>query len=136
MSTVVESKDLAYWRQLAVQAGERLQIAETQLKDLRMAADDARARMTKYKGRLDNANERVNDLQAKLIAVSAERDAMHERIGNLDAAFAERLARHEEVKRRIHEYRQSLLDGPIWELFAEFCRSDVGAVASADGSQQ
>lgn len=134
MSSVVVDKDLAYWRTLATQAAERLQIAETQLKDLRMAADEARARVTKYKGRLDNANERVNDLQAKLIVVSVERDAMVERMKSLDAEFNARLARHEVVKRKVHEYRQSLLDGPIWELFAEFCR-EVGAPA-ADGSKE
>ncbi len=132
--TDVADKDLAHWRTLAVQAAERLQIAETQLKDLRMAADEARARVTKYKQRLDNANERVNDLQAKLIGVSAERDAMTERLAGLDADFATRLARHEVVKRKVHEYRQSLLDGPIWELFAEFCR-DVGS-QPADGGKQ
>lgn len=103
-----DQRDLAYWRALAVQAGERLQIAETQLKDLRMAADDARARMTKYKGRLDSAQQRVNELQAQIIAVSAERDALQERV-----------ARQDVIKRKVHEYRQSLLDGPLWELFAE-----------------
>jgi chromosome segregation ATPase len=130
--TDVVDKDLAYWRTLAVQTGERLQIAETQLKDLRMAADEARARVTKYKGRLDNANERVNDLQIKLIAISAERDAANERIRMLDADFSARLANHETVKRKIHEYRQSLIDGPIWEVFSEFCR-DVGSKDPADG---
>jgi chromosome segregation ATPase len=131
--TDVADKDLAYWRTLAVQAAERLQIAETQLKDLRMAADEARARVTKYKGRLDNANERVNELQSKLIGVSADRDALTERLGMLDADFSSRLARHEVVKRKVHEYRQSLLDGPIWELFAEFCR-EVGT-SPADGGR-
>jgi chromosome segregation ATPase len=130
--TDVVDKDLAYWRTLAVQTGERLQIAETQLKDLRMAADEARARVTKYKGRLDNANERVNDLQIKLIAISAERDAANERIQMLDAEFSSRLANHETVKRKIHEYRQSLIDGPIWEVFSEFCR-EVGSKDPADG---
>ena len=132
---VQETKDLAHWRAMAIGAGERLQIAEVQLKDLRVAADEARARMTKYKGRLDSANERINELQSKLIAVSAERDAVTERLAGTGAEFAQRLARQEIVKRKVHEFRQSILDGPLWELFAEFCR-EVDATASADGGKQ
>lgn len=60
------------WRKLAIATGERLSYAETQLKDLRQAADDARARFTKYKTRLDHAQERINLLQADLVRVTAE----------------------------------------------------------------
>jgi chromosome segregation ATPase len=131
-NAATETRDLAHWRALAIQAGERLQIAETQLKDLRVAADEARARMTKYKGRLDSASERINELQSKLITVSAERDAANDRLADVDNTIAQRVARQEVVKKLVHEYRQSLLDGPIWEVFAEFCR-EVDATAPADG---
>jgi chromosome segregation ATPase len=99
------------WRKMAIQAGERLAYAENQLKDLRQAADDARARFTKYKNRLDSANERVNDLQSQIIAVSAERDTLKARQAEQDV-----------VKQKLWEYRQSLLDGPLFELFGEFCK--------------
>lgn len=101
-------RGLEEWRKLAVQSGERLQYAENQLKDLRAQADDLRARLTKSKTRLDSANERTNELQSQLIAVTAERDELRDRV-----------ARQDIVKRKVHEYRQSILDGPLWELFAE-----------------
>jgi chromosome segregation ATPase len=99
------------WRKMAVDAGERLAYAENQLKDLRQAADDARARFSKYKSRLDGANERVNDLQAQLIAACAERDTLRARLVQQDV-----------VKQKVWEYRQSLIDGPLFELFGEYCK--------------
>lgn len=99
------------WRKMAVDAGERLAYAENQLKDLRQAADDARARFSKYKSRLDGANERVNDLQAQLIAACAERDTLKAKLIQQDI-----------VKQKVWEYRQSLIDGPLFELFGEYCK--------------
>lgn len=115
-------QDVAYWRDLAQQTAERLKIADTQNKDLRQAADEARARVTKYKGRLENAQERVNDLQTKLITVSAERDALRSQLASQDV-----------LKRKVYEYRQSLQEGPIWEIFAELCR-DVGVRPADEGA--
>lgn len=103
--------EVTRWRGMAVNAGERLAYAENQLRDLRAAADDARARFTKYKGRLDGANERVNVLQSQLIAVSAERDAIKDRLASQDV-----------VKQKVWEFRQSVLDGPLFELFGEYCK--------------
>jgi chromosome segregation ATPase len=123
-------KDTEYWRKLATDAGERLKIAETQGKDLRMAADEARQRMQKYKVRLEGAQERVNELQSALIEVSAQRDALQETLAKQESAVAERLAQQETVKRKVYEFRESILSGPIWEVFAEFCRdvpADEGA---------
>lgn len=110
------------WRQMAVQAGERLAYAENQLKDLRQAADDARARFSKYKGRLDSANERINDLQAQLIAVHAERDALKAQLATEQDAQKAKLADQDVVKRKVWEYRESLLNGPLFELFGEYCK--------------
>lgn len=103
--------ELQRWRKMAVDAGERLAYAENQLKDLRQAADDARARFSKYKSRLDGANERVNDLQAQLIAACHERDTLKARLVQQDI-----------VKQKVWEYRQSLIDGPLFELFGEYCK--------------
>jgi chromosome segregation ATPase len=122
MSTTTVEQDAAYWRQLAQETAERLKIADTQNRDVREAADEARARLMKYKQRLENAQERVNELQLKLIEVSAERDALRD--GTVD---------RERVKRLVYEYRQSLLEGPIFELFAEFCR-DVAPEAADEGA--
>ncbi len=108
---VDKNTDVHHWRQMAVAAGERLAYAENQLKDLRQAADDLRARLTKQKTRLDNANERVNDLQSQIITVSAERDALKQKLAEQDV-----------VKQKVWEYRQSLLDGPLFELFGEYCK--------------
>ncbi len=105
------SAEVERWRKMAIQAGERLAYAENQLKDLRQAADEARARFTKYKGRLDSANERVNDLQSQIIAVSAERDVLKAQVVD-----------QEVVKERIWAYRQSLIDGPLFDLFGEYCK--------------
>lgn len=100
--------DPDHWRKLAMQATNRLEIAEAQARDLRAAADEARARFSKYKGRLESAQARVNELQVQVVRVTAERD---------DARS--QLARQEAIARKVHEYRQSLLDGPIWDLFTE-----------------
>jgi hypothetical protein len=104
--------DVTYWRRMAVQAGERLTYAENQCNDLRKAADDARQRFGKYKMRLDRANQDVNELQARLILKSAECDAMREQ-----------LAKQDGIAQKVHAFRQSLLDGPLWELFAELAVS-------------
>lgn len=73
-----------HWRGLALSTGERLAHAETQLKDLRKAADDARARLTKSKERQDSAQARVNELQSQLVAVSAERDELASKVMTQD----------------------------------------------------
>lgn len=113
--------DVAYWRQLATDTKDRLKIAESQAKDLREAADESRARMTKYKQRLESAQEQVTALQVKLVEVSAERDRLRETVPDV--------AR---IQRKLFEYRQSLLDGPLFELLGEFCR-EVAVETAADG---
>jgi chromosome segregation ATPase len=130
--------DVEYWRSLARGAGERLKIAEEQSKSLRMAADEARARVTKYKGRLEGAQARVNELQSTLIEVSAERDSLRSKLSSTTTVSSAKLARQEELKRWLFEYRESLLNGPIFEMFAEMCREaeDVDASASADGDKR
>lgn len=102
------SPDLEHWKRMAITTSERLQYAENQLTDLRSAADDARARFGKYKERLDKANQKVNELQIQLVNITAERDDLRASI-----------AKQELLARRVHEYRQSLLNGPLWDLFAE-----------------
>lgn len=104
-----ESRDLAYWRKLAVEARHRIEILETSAKDLRTAADDARARFSKYKGRLDNAQARINVLEAERIKLAEERDELRAQ-----------LAKQADIARKIYEFRQSILEGPIWDLFVEF----------------
>lgn len=101
-------QDLAYWRKLAIESGKRIEIMETQAKALREAADEARARFSKYKGRLDNAQARTNELEAERIALAL-------RVEELQTL----LARQAEVARKVYEFRQSILDGPLWALFAE-----------------
>jgi len=96
------------WKKVALEAKDRLQVADMQAKDVRKQADELRARATKYKTRLENAQDKVNELSATLITVMAERDAL-----------AERVARQDIVKRKVHEFRQSIIDGPLWELFSE-----------------
>lgn len=121
---VAPKDDLDHWRKLAVQNGERLRVAEIQLKDLRREADEARARFSKYKQRLDAANERVNDLQVALTTASAERDVLRARLPRLDV-----------LKRKVYDYRQSLQDGPIWDVFAELC-NDVSAAEAGEERKQ
>jgi chromosome segregation ATPase len=104
--TAPEPRTVADWRRLAVQAGERLAIAENQAKDLRAAADESRARLTKQKTRLDNANARINELQSQLISVTAERDTLQERVSRLD-----------EVRRQVHAFRRECLEGSLWKIF-------------------
>lgn len=104
--------DVEHWRRMAIDAGKRLEYAETQLKDLRVAADDARARFGKYKDRLDKANEKVNELTIQLVSVTADRDDLRGQV-----------ATQEVIARKLHEYRQSLLNGPIWDLFVELAVS-------------
>lgn len=100
--------DLDHWKKLAITTGERLQYAENQLNDLRQAADEARARFSKYKERLDRANQRVNELQIDLVKITAERDDLRSQV-----------AKQEKVSQLVHQYRQSLLEGPLWDLFTE-----------------
>jgi septal ring factor EnvC (AmiA/AmiB activator) len=113
--------DLDHWRKLALQSTERLNYAETQLKDLRVAADDARARFSKYKDRLDKANERTNDLQIELVRMTAERDDLRRQIASQEA-----------VARKVHEFRQSILNGPLWELFVELAVVSPPATAGGE----
>lgn len=123
LAPLVEDHDVAHWKKLALSNGERLRYSEEQAQSLRQAADEARARFGKYKQRLDGANARVNELQVALTDKSVEVDKLRADIDHLRA----KLARQDAVKRRVHEYRQSLLDGPIWELFAEFCNESAEA---------
>lgn len=114
-------RDLAYWRKMAVEAGQRIEILETQAKDLRTAADDARARFSKYKGRLDNAQAQINTLQAERIRLATAVDEMRAQ-----------LAKQAEIAKQVHEFRQSILDGPLWKLFVEH---SVSPVAGPGGEQ-
>jgi chromosome segregation ATPase len=110
---VVEKlNDLDHWRKMAVESSERLSYAETQAKDLRRAADEVRARLTKAKTRLDTANEKVNELNIELVRVSAECDRLRGQVAN-----QERLAR------KIWECRQAIIEGPLFEVFAELAVS-------------
>ena len=104
-------QDLDYWRKLAIQAGQRLQHVEDQAKALRREADEARSRFGKYKDRLDSANARNNDLQAQVVLLSAEVEAMKGRLAQQDV-----------VKQKVWEIRQAMLDGPLFELFGEYCK--------------
>ena len=121
-SLVEVQADLLRWRTMAIQTGERLSYAENQLKDLRQAADDARARFSKYKGRLDSANERVNDLQAQLVAAHAELDATKATLAAEQETARARLADQDVVKRKVWEIREQMLNGPLFDLFGEFCK--------------
>jgi hypothetical protein len=118
-----QAKDVDYWRAIAQKNAERLALAEAQAKDLREAADEGRGRFTKVKSRLDSANARINELQIALTRVSAERDAMKVKIG-----------RQEFLRREVHAFRQSILDGHIWNIFSELC-SDVSANAGEETKQ-
>lgn len=109
-------QDLDYWKNLAVATGDRLAHAEMQARDLRQAADDAKARFGKYKERLDRANERVNELQVQVVKLSAQRDEL-----------MAQLAKQEVLARRVYDFRQSILNGPIWELFSELVVSPPSA---------
>lgn len=117
--------DQDHWKKLAIQTGERLQYAENQLNDLRQAADEARARFGKYKERLDRANQRVNELQIEMISKTAELEELRSQI-----------AKQEVLARRVHEYRQSLLNGPLWDLFTELAVCPPVANGPAGGSTQ
>lgn len=112
-----ETLDAEHWRKLALATADRLQHAENQGNDLRQTATELRARLVKANDRLDRANERVNELQVQLVRVTAERDRLR------DSGDAERLralvGRHEEIARKVHQYRESLLTGPLWALFEE-----------------
>lgn len=116
--------DVDYWRKLAVQNGERLKIAEEQAKALREAADEARGRFTKYKARLEDAQARVTALQIQLTDVSVERDVLRARV-----------ARQDVLKRQIYDFRQSLVDGPIWAIFAELCNDVSAAPAGGENTK-
>lgn len=104
-STLPKPRD---WRKMAIEAGIRLDIAETQAKDLRIAADEARARFTKYKGRLDASQARVNELEVERIKLATENDELRAQ-----------LARQAEISRKVYEFRKSILEGPLWDLFVE-----------------
>lgn len=80
------TKDRDEWRTQAIQAGERLQHAETQLRDLRSAADESRARMNKAKTRQESAQAKVNDLQVEVIALRAERDELRQQLRSVESA--------------------------------------------------
>lgn len=115
------SKDLEYWRTLAITTGERLSQSEgtrvaqaAQLAQRDKTLDELRARLEKSQGRKDTAQTRINELQVQLVNVSAERD-------ELRAA----LASQEALRRKVYEYRQSLLEGPLWELFVELSGTQV-----------
>jgi septal ring factor EnvC (AmiA/AmiB activator) len=103
-----DERDLAYWRKMAIETGRRVEILETQSKDLRTAADDARARFSKYKGRLDKAQSRINELEVERIKLAAQRDELRGQ-----------LAQQAKVAKLVHEFRQSVMDGPLWSLFVE-----------------
>lgn len=95
-----------HWRGLAVATAERLTYAETQLKDLRKAADENRARMMKAKQRQESAQQRVNELQAQVVRLTAEVETLRVKASEVDG-LREQITDQAEIKRR------------IWELFAE-----------------
>lgn len=115
VAVVEPPKDIDYWRSLAVATSERLAHSENLRKDLAASLeargrtlDELRTRLEKSQARKDTAQAKINELQIELVKVSAERDQLRERIAD-----------QEVIKRKVHEYRQSLLEGPLWELFRE-----------------
>lgn len=99
-STPVVNGSADHWRGLAVQTGERLGYAENQLKDLRRAADENRARLTKAKERLDAANARINDLQAQVVTQAAELEVLRAKV-----------ASQAQIKRVVWDLAQQAKDG-------------------------
>jgi chromosome segregation ATPase len=97
---VTETVSTQDWRKVAIQTGERLQMAEASLKDVRKAADENRARLTKAKERLDSAQARVNELQAELVQVKA---------ANED--YQTRMLTQEQIKRAVWSAAQQAKDG-------------------------
>jgi DNA integrity scanning protein DisA with diadenylate cyclase activity len=91
------------WRKSAIELAERLKYAEAQCGDLRKAADEARARFTKYKTRLDHAQERINVLQVEKVAAAAD----------AEATIAALRAENDELRARLttqDELKQGLMD--------------------------
>jgi chromosome segregation ATPase len=70
------------------------------LKDLREAANEARARLTKAKERQESAQARGNELQAQLVLVTAEKEAL-----------AARVAAQDDVKRAVWDMAQAAKAG-------------------------
>jgi hypothetical protein len=129
----VVTDDVDHWRRMAVHSAERLAIAENQAKDLRQAADDARARFGKYKDRLDKAQARVNEQQVEIVRLSLKAETLQAQIAERDAM----LVKQDQLARKVHGYRQQLLDyvenGPIWELFMELA---VCPPSAGEGSER
>lgn len=96
------------WRQLALDTKRRLEIAEEKLTETAKSADEMRGRMQKYKARLDTAQSENNRLQAQVVELSQRCEEQSARIARQDAA-----------KRKLYEFRQSVLEGPLWEAFQE-----------------
>lgn len=107
-----------HWKRLALQTAERLSYAETANKDLRVAADELRSRQTKYKTRLDNAQERVNELQRDLVRVSDDRDRLHAEMTAMQAAVEGTLAKAHAAA-DAHEAARVALKRKLWDLFTE-----------------
>lgn len=122
-----EHLDAGHWRGLALATADRLQHAENQSLDLKKAADELRSRLAKANDRLDRANERVNALQVELVRVTADRDALRSGLSEEAKQVRALLESRERVARKVHQYRQSLLDGPIWDLFQELVTSPLPA---------
>ncbi len=96
------------WKALCEETKRRLDIAEASLKETRVSADEMRSRMQKYKQRLDSAQSENNRLQARVVELTSQAEAQAERLARLDA-----------IRRHVHEFRQSILDGPLWDLFVD-----------------
>lgn len=112
-----------HWRKLAKETAQRLQNVEQQLRDLRMSADETRARANKYKERQEAAQQTINRLQIELVTVTAERDEMRAQVAGEVDGLRQRLADQERLAKLVHKFRQEILDGTLFEIFGELVRS-------------
>lgn len=119
IAAAIMSKADVDWKALCMDTKRRLDIAQSSLEETRKSADEMRGRMTKYKQRLDSAQGENSRLQATVVELHAKLEAQAEAIAQQDAALRDVQVRREAAARKVHEFRQSILDGPIWELFGE-----------------
>lgn len=126
---MVASDDVEYWRKLAIQTGERLAIAEEQAKALRDAADEARSRFSKYKGRLDSAQARNNELQVQVVMLSADNEKLQAELAAVREEMRSKLVDQATFQRKVYEVRQQQtararanaeqVEKEWWDLFVE-----------------
>lgn len=125
-----------HWRKLALSTSERLSYAETQAKDLRDAADDARNRFAKYKGRLDNAQRTINLQQTEIVTLTDRLERAEAELARMGAHYGALVAAQTELARRVWEYRKSLLEGPLWDLFGTLATAIVGPPEAAGAERE